>query len=87
MNQKTISLDDFKEAYIQTLIEMPEDYFMGEKPTVPSLVVDRMIKAISLGSYPSDWLKHNKAMRIACAKIGITKSRELRELIKSEVTK
>lgn len=46
--------------------------------------VDMMIAAINKGTR-QDWLKYNPVMKTAAASIGIKKSPELREFIKSSL--
>lgn len=48
-------------------------------------IADRMLKAIFNSNYPSDWLKHNKALKNACKGFGMFKSGELREFVKESM--
>ena len=50
----------------------------------PSEAADRMFEAIRTGWSKADWLKHNPALRVAAKSVGITKSSQLRELIKGK---
>lgn len=55
------------------------DYFFGDTINPPE-VADKMLNAIREGGR-SDWLRYNNALKMACKRVGIKTSKELREII------
>ena len=72
-----------REEYIKVLDEKPDNYFDGGERKSGQEIADKMFKAINESKHPSDWLRQNKALKEACKVFNISKSGELRELVKS----
>lgn len=81
MNDK---FTQFRTRYIEELRKYREENpGAGWNPNLTDeQKVDNMIAAINRGNR-EDWLKYNPVMKIAAQAVGIKKSPELREFIKS----
>ena len=82
------TINELTTAYMEELEAAakanPHAYPWMEKQTAtPAIIAARMFKAAFKSNYPSDWLKHNEALRRACKRCGITKSAEFRDFIKA----
>lgn len=82
-----MTVQELKEAYIDTLKELrrvDEDYsYINKQGLQIEEIVTNMLAAIErnvkAGGHNA-WLPYNKALKIACKKIGIKKDQELRAL-------
>lgn len=73
--------NDIRQAYIEVLDNKPDSYFMDERRPSEH-IADIMITAIKRDIGHVDWLKNNPALTEACRKVGISKSSELKQIIK-----
>lgn len=96
-------LNQLKTAYIGVIAEYQQKnpvYFSArvDEMKSPEQIAGRMLNAVKncisnhACSKPNakrgcDWLKHNEAMRVACKKVGIKTSKELRQLVKESEQK
>ena len=80
-----MKVQELLDEYARVLESQPPEYFGGMATHQSGReVATKMLDAIHRTNYPADWLTHNKALKTACKKFGITRSSELRVLVKDE---